>query len=174
MSEHVEATYQSGDTDRSEIIQSPEQLEALMDEAAAHEYPVWLELVIPGETEGVFDNTVLWIGLGAPFSSLMYTERGKDGNRYDSVGTLGAPDGATFGYGGTPTSMPAGSAIEVAAARAAAIEFLATGQRSSKVDWVIYDPPYVEPEPFSWGDLEEVEPGEPGPQPWEAHTTKTD
>lgn len=155
MSTSLKANYQVGDQDVRETVEAREQLDALMDKAATHGRPIWLELVIRGESDAPYAATVMWVGLGAPFSSLMFHEPGKDGRRYDSAGTLVSPAEAEFDYGTVPTSMAPGSAIAVRAAREAAIEFLATGHRPGCVSWQVFEPPaYAEPEPIEgWDDF---------------------
>jgi len=141
-------------------IRTQDELEALLDEVAAQTPPSWLELILAPVNESPFKNTVMNIGLGRTFSSLSFYNWGSDGdgNRYDSTGTLDAPQDADFDYGGTPTSMRPGSAIEVGQARAAVAEFLKTGRRPDVVAWTLFDPEYKEPEPFNDDDWEEFDP----------------
>ncbi|WP_405058613.1 Imm1 family immunity protein [Kribbella sp. NBC_01505] len=153
MNEFVKANYQFGDADVRETVESHGQLDALVDRAAAHGRPIWLELVIRGESDAPFASTVMWIGLGASFSSLVFHEPGNDGERYDSAGTLDHPQDAEFDYGTVPTSMSSGSAIEVEPAREAAREFLATGRRPTCVSWRVFEIPINgEPEPIEGWD----------------------
>lgn len=149
--------YDGQGKDPKRITSQPE-LDALLDRLAAQP-PTWLELVVPGETDAVYDNTVMNVGLGREFSSLTFYENGNDGARYDSSGTLDGPQEADFDYGGTPTSLRPGSAIEVGQARAAAAEFLKTGRRPEVVSWTLFDPPHKESEPFIEDDWEEFDPG---------------
>jgi hypothetical protein len=57
-----------------------------------------------------------------------------------------------FDFGTVPTRMDSGSAVPVPEARAAAAEFLETGDRPTAVAWKAVEVPYVEPETFTWGD----------------------
>jgi hypothetical protein len=139
-------------------VTSQPEMDALFDALAARP-PTWLELVVPGETDAVYDNTVMNVGLGREFSSLTFYEKGNDGARYDSTGTLDGPQESDFGYGGTPTSIRPGSAIALGQARAAAAEFLKTGCRPEAVSWTLFDQPYKEPEPFNDDGWEEFDPG---------------
>jgi hypothetical protein len=79
---------------------------------------------------------------------------------------MDSPQQAEFEYGSVPTIMQPGSAIGLAQARAAALEFLASGQKPTCVAWMLIDPPHVEPGPFSWDDVEEADPGEPSTPSW--------
>ena len=141
-------------------IKTQDELEALLDEVAAQTPPSWLELVLAPVKESPFENTVLNIGLGRTFSSMSFYNWGSDGDgsRYDTAGTLDTPREADFDYGGTPTSMQPGSAIEVEQARAAVAEFLRTGKRPEAVTWTLFDQAHKEPEPFNDADWEEFDP----------------
>jgi hypothetical protein len=153
VSASVKANYQVGDHEVRETVEAREQLEALMDKASTHGRPIWLELVIRGESDPPYAAIVMWVGLGAPFSSLVFHEPGKDGERYDSAGTLASPQNAEFDYGTVPTAMATDSAIALEAAREAAIEFWATGQRPGSVSWTRYEPQTNEaPEPVEGWD----------------------
>jgi hypothetical protein len=83
-------------------------------------------------------------------------EPGPDGRRFDSVGTLDDPQDADFEMGGTPTSMPTGSAIEVSRARTAAAEYLRTGRRPEVVAWKEFEAaPPAPAESFpAWNNLD--------------------
>lgn len=96
--------------------------------------PTWVELVSADEKQ------TLNIGVGRAFSALTYYDMSGDGAKYRSAGTIDdAPQDAEFYYGGTPTAMGTGSAVTVEQARAAAFEFLTTGQRPEAVAWTVAD-----------------------------------
>lgn len=119
-----------GDDDAIERIETQDALSALLDKMATR--PTWVELVSADEKQ------TLNVGVGCSFSSLTYYDMSGDGAKYRSAGTIDdAPQDAEFYYGGTPTAMGTGSAITVEQARAAAAEFLTTGQRPEAVTWTV-------------------------------------
>lgn len=126
-------------------IGSAAELTTLLEKVASLPRPTWLELAKSSDD-------VLLIGLGREFSSLRFIEGDDDGEVYHSVGTLASPQDSDFDFGTVPTTMDNGSAIPVPDARAAAIEFQATGQRPTNVAWNAVEVPDVEPDPVEGWD----------------------
>nr|WP_238357257.1 Imm1 family immunity protein [Kribbella italica] len=127
-------------------VTSGGDLVALLDKVGALARPTWLQLESPA-------HEVLTIGLGQDFSSLRFSEGLDAGDElYRSVGTLAEPMDAEFDMGSVPTRMDTDSAIPTAEARAAAIEFLSTGQRPNAVAWTVVPMPDGEPDPVDGWD----------------------
>lgn len=135
MTEHVLAHYEiDGKEQPAAHIETPAELNALLDRLAEQDRATWLTLVHSGNTD-----SWLSLGMGRDYSFLSFMEPGPDGRRFDSLGTLDSPQDADFEMGGTPTSMPTGSAIEVSQARAAAVDYLWTGRRPAGVAWKAFE-----------------------------------
>jgi hypothetical protein len=155
VTDHVLAHYDiDGKSQPGAHVETQAELDALLDRLAAQARPTWLTLVHSTNTD-----SWLSLGLGRDFSFLTFMEPGPDGRRFDSVGTLDSPQDADFEMGGTPTSMPTGSAIEVNRARVAAGEYLRTGRRPDVVAWQEFEVASKEPVESipAWEDLD------PGP-----------
>ena len=142
----------------TESVASTDELTALLDKVASLPLPTWLELATPS-------RDALLIGLGRDFSSMRFIEGHENGDVYHSTATLDSPENAEFQFGTVPTSMDPRSAVAVAAARTAAVEFLQTGRRPEGVEWLVVEVPYVEPEPWDDNIWEPVDPGRPGTPP---------
>ncbi|MFB6726840.1 Imm1 family immunity protein [Kribbella sp. NPDC056345] len=125
MNDHLLVYNDDGDPER---IESEAALSELLEREAVR--PTWVELV------SADDKQTLNVGVGREFSSLTYYDMSGDGAKYRSAGTIDVPQDAEFYYGGTPTAMGSGSAITTDQAKAAASEFLRTGQRPESVSWV--------------------------------------
>ncbi|MFK4084638.1 Imm1 family immunity protein [Kribbella sp. NPDC020789] len=128
-----------------EVVNSEDELVALLDKVSRLKYPTWLEL-------STSDDAILSVGLGAEFSSLRFYEDRLNGEIYHSTPTLAEPHEANFQMGQQPTRMDAGSAISVEDARAAAVEFQRTGRRPEVVAWTVVPLPEepAEYQPPSW------------------------
>lgn len=126
-------------------VRSTEDLAALLDQLSTLPQATWLELA-------AVDRAALIIGLGRRFSSLRFIVGDSGEGVYHSVGTLDSPLEAEFDLGTVPTRMDSGSAVSVSEARAAASEFLETGQMPTAVTWKMVEVPEVEAEPVDGWD----------------------
>lgn len=81
-------------------------------------------------------DAIVAMGVGAPESVMSFMSASLDPPYWASEGSNEAHDETlVFEYAGVPTEYPAWSAIPYEQARAAFLEFLASGQRPTSVHW---------------------------------------